>query len=212
MNASIRISRRAFAGGLALLGLGGGAARAQGFAGLGENAEGFAAVVPGRTFAFPADHGPHPEFRIEWWYVTANLKDADRRGLWRAVDAVSSGHPAGRAAAGLGQPADLDGPRRRDVSGYSSLQRSLCARRRRPGRRRGKAVSRLDRCLGNARARWHARRHAGAARPQGVGRRFHVTRCGSTPTGRWCCRATPATAGNRNADRPRIITASRFSR
>ncbi len=76
MNASSKLSRRAFAGGLALLGLGGAAARAQGFAGLGENAEGFAAVVPGRTFAFPADHGPHPEFRIEWWYVTANLRDA----------------------------------------------------------------------------------------------------------------------------------------
>ena len=76
MNASIKLSRRAFAGGLALLGLGGGPARAQGFAGLGENGEGFAAVVPGRTFAFPADHGPHPEFRIEWWYVTANLRDA----------------------------------------------------------------------------------------------------------------------------------------
>ncbi len=76
MNDSIRISRRAFAGGLALLGLGRGPALAQGFAGLGENAEGFAAVVPGKTFAFPADHGPHPEFRIEWWYVTANLRDA----------------------------------------------------------------------------------------------------------------------------------------
>src|SRR6187551_253905 len=76
MNDSSKISRRAFTSGLALLGLGGGAARAQGFAGLGENAEGFAAVVPGKSFAFPADHGPHPEFRIEWWYVTANLRDA----------------------------------------------------------------------------------------------------------------------------------------
>src|SRR6187399_98683 len=76
MNDSSRISRRAFTSGLALLGLGGAAARAQGFAGLGETAEGFAAVVPGRTFAFPADHGPHPEFRVEWWYVTANLRDA----------------------------------------------------------------------------------------------------------------------------------------
>lgn len=76
MNASSTLSRRAFAGGLVWLGLGGAAARAQGFAGLGESAEGFAAVVPGRTFAFPADHGPHPEFRIEWWYVTANLRDA----------------------------------------------------------------------------------------------------------------------------------------
>ncbi len=25
------------------------------------------------------DHGPHDGFRIEWWYVTANLKDAQGR-------------------------------------------------------------------------------------------------------------------------------------
>jgi predicted secreted hydrolase len=74
MNGSGKISRRGFAGGaLALLG---GKALAQGFAGLGETADGFAAVVPGKRFAFPADHGPHPEFRIEWWYVTANLQDS----------------------------------------------------------------------------------------------------------------------------------------
>src|SRR5712664_2703825 len=76
MSDSIRISRRAFASGLALLGLGRGSALAQGFAGLGMVADGFAPVTPGRIFAFPADHGPHPEFRIEWWYVTANLRDA----------------------------------------------------------------------------------------------------------------------------------------
>ena len=76
MNDSTAISRRAFTGGLALLGLGRTPSLAQGFAGLGENAEGFAAVVPGKIFVFPADHGPHPEFRIEWWYVTANLRDA----------------------------------------------------------------------------------------------------------------------------------------
>lgn len=28
---------------------------------------------------FPADHGPHPDFRIEWWYLTATLRDADGR-------------------------------------------------------------------------------------------------------------------------------------
>jgi predicted secreted hydrolase len=77
MSADIRLSRRAFAGGLALSGLSGQAARAQGFAGLGDSAGGFAKVVPGRTFSFPADHGPHPDFRIEWWYVTANLVDAN---------------------------------------------------------------------------------------------------------------------------------------
>ena len=51
------------------------AAHAQGFAGLGRDAAGFENVNPGRVLAFPADHGAHPGFRIEWWYVTANLKD-----------------------------------------------------------------------------------------------------------------------------------------
>ncbi len=27
-------------------------------------------------WAFPRDHGSHPEFRTEWWYFTGNLKDA----------------------------------------------------------------------------------------------------------------------------------------
>src|SRR5215218_2147748 len=76
MSASGPITRRGLIGGALLAGLGG-KALAQGFAGLGESADGFAAVVPGRTFAFPADHGPHPEFRIEWWYATANLADAN---------------------------------------------------------------------------------------------------------------------------------------
>jgi predicted secreted hydrolase len=70
------ISRRAFIGGATLLGLGGRPALAQGFAGLGLNGSGFAQVTPGKTFAFPGDHGPHPDYRIEWWYVTANLVDS----------------------------------------------------------------------------------------------------------------------------------------
>jgi predicted secreted hydrolase len=76
MNDNIRISRRAFAGGALVLGLGRKTALAQGFAGLGMNGQGFAPVTPGKTFAFPADHGPHPDYRIEWWYVTANLTDS----------------------------------------------------------------------------------------------------------------------------------------
>jgi predicted secreted hydrolase len=48
---------------------------AEGFAGLGNAASAFAQVVPGKVFSFPQDHGPHEGFRIEWWYVTANLKD-----------------------------------------------------------------------------------------------------------------------------------------
>jgi predicted secreted hydrolase len=51
----------------------------KGFAGLGHQAAAFTPVVPGRVFSFPADHGPHDGFRIEWWYVTANLKDDQGR-------------------------------------------------------------------------------------------------------------------------------------
>ncbi|WP_412067105.1 lipocalin-like domain-containing protein [Rubrivirga sp. IMCC43871] len=28
-------------------------------------------------FAFPADHGPHPDFKAEWWYVTGNVRATD---------------------------------------------------------------------------------------------------------------------------------------
>ncbi|WP_341863211.1 lipocalin-like domain-containing protein [Gymnodinialimonas sp. 57CJ19] len=49
----------------------------QGFAGLGTAAEGFAVPSPNPTFSFPADHGPHPDYRIEWWYLTATLQGAD---------------------------------------------------------------------------------------------------------------------------------------
>jgi predicted secreted hydrolase len=36
-------------------------------------AEGFAVPQPGHRFEFPRDHGNHPEFKIEWWYVTGHL-------------------------------------------------------------------------------------------------------------------------------------------
>jgi predicted secreted hydrolase len=75
MSGDFRLSRRAFAGGALLLALAQKAAWAQGFAGLGMSGNGFAPVVPGKKLVFPDDHGPHPDFRIEWWYVTANLTD-----------------------------------------------------------------------------------------------------------------------------------------
>jgi predicted secreted hydrolase len=75
MSARTDISRRTFTAGLVLLGSGRTPSLAQGFAGLGRDVAGFAAVVPGRPLSFPADHGPHPDFRIEWWYLTANLRD-----------------------------------------------------------------------------------------------------------------------------------------
>lgn len=62
---------------LLLAGCGKPAPQDQGFAGLGGEHEGFAEVVPGKVFSFPEDHGAHPGFRVEWWYLTANLQDAE---------------------------------------------------------------------------------------------------------------------------------------
>lgn len=52
-------------------------ALAQGFAGLGGDAQGFAVPQRGTPLAFPQDHGAHPAYRIEWWYLTANLRGED---------------------------------------------------------------------------------------------------------------------------------------
>jgi predicted secreted hydrolase len=43
------------------------------FAVLAQQAETFAQAKPGKVLSFPSDHGPHPDYRIEWWYLTANL-------------------------------------------------------------------------------------------------------------------------------------------
>src|SRR6185437_16172751 len=37
---------------------------------------GFTIAQPGYAFAFPKDHGAHPDYRTEWWYVTGHLWDA----------------------------------------------------------------------------------------------------------------------------------------
>lgn len=53
-----------------------------GFAGLAQqpadvDASGFLQPQPGDTLTFPEDWGPHPQHRIEWWYLTANLETSD---------------------------------------------------------------------------------------------------------------------------------------
>jgi len=45
----------------------------------GANDEGYARATAPREFRFPTDHGPHPEFRTEWWYYTGNLETAEGR-------------------------------------------------------------------------------------------------------------------------------------
>jgi predicted secreted hydrolase len=61
------------------------------------------AIEP-RTFRFPDDHGPHPEFRTEWWYFTGNVTATDGRELafhltfFRSALTDSASYTAGAAA------------------------------------------------------------------------------------------------------------------
>ncbi len=45
----------------------------------GGDLEGYARATEVRPFQFPEDHGPHPDFRTEWWYFTGNLAGEDGR-------------------------------------------------------------------------------------------------------------------------------------
>ena len=36
-------------------------------------ADGFAVPRPDPVFVFPRDHGAHPDYKIEWWYLTGHL-------------------------------------------------------------------------------------------------------------------------------------------
>lgn len=40
---------------------------------------GFARVSNPKVFRFPEDHGPHPNYGVEWWYFTGNLESSDSR-------------------------------------------------------------------------------------------------------------------------------------
>jgi predicted secreted hydrolase len=41
--------------------------------------DGFQVPQPAHTFEFPRDHGSHPDFKVEWWYVTGHLFEAGTR-------------------------------------------------------------------------------------------------------------------------------------
>ena len=40
---------------------------------------GYARALAPAPILFPEDHGPHPEFKLEWWYYTGNLMTAEGR-------------------------------------------------------------------------------------------------------------------------------------
>ncbi len=41
------------------------------------DADGYALATPGTELVFPRDHGSHPEFKTEWWYITGHLASPD---------------------------------------------------------------------------------------------------------------------------------------
>jgi predicted secreted hydrolase len=70
-------------------------------------AGGFAQALSPLALAFPRDHGPHPEFRQEWWYVTGNLEapSGERFGFELTFFRFALAPEAAPARAGVPQPA-----------------------------------------------------------------------------------------------------------
>ncbi|MFG0874029.1 lipocalin-like domain-containing protein [Aeromonas media] len=46
---------------------------------LGGGSDQFKKALPGQPIRLPTDHGAHPDYRSEWWYLTGNLKDEQGR-------------------------------------------------------------------------------------------------------------------------------------
>jgi predicted secreted hydrolase len=64
-----------------------------------------ARAIEVRPFTFPADHGPHPEFRTEWWYFTGNLVTADGRAFGYQLTFFRSALTDSTTFAAAGAPA-----------------------------------------------------------------------------------------------------------
>ncbi len=71
---------------------------AVGYAQPATTADGFSLPQPGHVFSFPRDHGSHPDFKIEWWYLTGHLQSVDtptRRFGFQATFFRQAGPPGG---------------------------------------------------------------------------------------------------------------------
>ncbi len=59
---------------------------------------GYAVALEPRQLVFPRDHGPHPDFKTEWWYFTGHLRDAGGNRFGYQLTffrrAVAAGTPA----------------------------------------------------------------------------------------------------------------------
>lgn len=63
--------------------------------------DGYPVPQPGYNFTFPEDHGNHPGFRIEWWYITGHLfTKENRRFGFQATFFRSASKPPNTLSAG----------------------------------------------------------------------------------------------------------------
>lgn len=77
------------------------------------DAAGFAVADLPRPFQFPQDHGPHPDFRIEWWYLVSHLQ---------AEDGARYGVQFTLFRQALAPPAEAGEDRATDASAWRSRQ------------------------------------------------------------------------------------------
>ena len=142
-----------------------------------------------------------------------NLTDASGNAYGAQWTLFRQALKPGAHATRMGQPADLDGPCGGDA-------RETCIASAKPLHAAGSArPASMPIHSAPGSNSWEMRgldgmdprrdRAACVERSRG---RISATRCGSMPTKAWCCRATPVTAANPSANRPRITTASRSSR
>ena len=50
-------------------------------AGVAAQSDDWRRAAPGYRFEFPRDHASHPDYRLEWWYYTGNVRAADGRSF-----------------------------------------------------------------------------------------------------------------------------------
>ncbi|MEM1436509.1 MAG: lipocalin-like domain-containing protein, partial [Pseudomonadota bacterium] len=83
------------------------------------DAQGYARARPGTPLRFPADHGAHPDFRSEWWYLTLMLEDdaGNDYGGQFTLFRQALAPPAAADASSSGAAAAVAGPMTAAIAG-----------------------------------------------------------------------------------------------
>lgn len=70
-------------------------------------ADGFRVPQPNPVFTFPRDHGSHPDYKIEWWYLTGHLFTAEAKPRRFGFQATFFRSAAPRDVAARSAPAEF---------------------------------------------------------------------------------------------------------